>query len=161
MPSSPTTEDQLSIPVRYCAISGACPGLLTPPSMCIHLNAASKACRCTLRLRQSRVGHWMDPKQPSSLLSIPAMNCIHPRACKISAPTPHTHTHTQTALAPPTRPLLSTFDTSVFKPHLSLGNRGPLNGLVFIHSTSLMYLPCSSNRVSLVHSLVHLNVVCA
>lgn len=63
--------------------------------MCIHLNAASKACRCT-RLRQSRVGHWMDPKQPSSLLSIPATNCIHPRACKISAPThspppPHTH----------------------------------------------------------------------
>lgn len=57
--------------------------------------------------------------------------------------------------------LFSTFDTSVFKPHLSQTNRGPLNSRVFMQSTSLMCLPCSSNRVRLVHSLVHLNVVWA
>lgn len=50
---------------------------------------------------------------------------------------------------------LPTFDTSVFKPHLSLENRDPLNSpffMLFIQSTWLMYLPCSSNRVSLIHS---------
>lgn len=43
-----------------------------------------------------------------------------------------------------------TFDASVFKPHLSLENRDPLNNLffmLFIQGTWLMYLPCSSNRV--------------
>lgn len=46
---------------------------------------------------------------------------------------------------------LPTFDASLFKPHLSLENRDPLNNpffMLFIQSTWLMYLPCSSNEVS-------------
>lgn len=92
MSSSPTSEDQLSIPGRYSASGGACPGALTPPSMCIHLKAASKGCRCVLHLRQSRVGHWMDPKQPSSLLTIPATNCIQLHE-HVKSPPPPLHTH--------------------------------------------------------------------
>lgn len=150
------SEERLSVPGSDSAFSRACPGVLTqaqrvqPPEQ---LQRHADACAPQAE-QPDAAGTRTSDQHPARNLSPPSAS-IHGRVKSLgqeekpsnSAPPP-----------PPFPPLLSTFDTSVFKPHLSLGNRGPLSSRVFIPSTSLVCLPCSSSRVSLVRGLVHLNV---
>lgn len=68
--------------------SQAFPGVLTQPSMCIHLTTASKTCRCILASgkAESATGQTVNTNQhpAKSLLSTRATKCIHPWAYKIS-----------------------------------------------------------------------------
>lgn len=114
-----------------------------PPRMLIEWNAASWTCRC-----------GCTPCLGPNTLSCMKV-CRQQTACC-------QYSFVCGAMKSPPTPIFfynyysfRTFDAIAMESHLSMGNREPVKSpffTLFIQHTWLMYFPCSSNRVSLMHS---------